>query len=255
MGLEAFRLDGRVSIVTGGSKGLGEAMAMALAKAGSRVVVVSRNLEGSQQVTQRIAEVTQQETLALRVDVTRKPDVDRMTEEITARFGRIDVLVNNAGVNIRKALLESEDRDWDTVMEVNLKGPMLCSRAVGRVMVGQKSGSIINMASMMSFVSIPGRASYSTSKAGLVGMTRALALEWAPYNVRVNALCPGPFVTPMNKALLENKETRNFFISRIPLGRFGNPPELDGAVVFLASDASSFVTGSALVIDGGWMAQ
>ena len=255
MGLEAFRLDGRVSIVTGGSKGLGEAMAMALAKAGSKVVVVSRNLEGSQQVTSRISDATQQETLALKVDVTRKADVDQMAKEIVARFGRIDVLVNNAGVNIRKPLLETEELDWETVIQVNLKGPMLCSRAVGQIMVGQRSGSIINMASMMSFVSIAGRASYSTSKSGLVGMTRALALEWAPYNVRVNALCPGPFVTPMNKALLENRETRDFFISRIPLGRFGNPQELDGAVVFLASDASSFVTGSTLVIDGGWTAQ
>ena len=255
MGLETFRLDGRVAIVTGGSKGLGEAMARALAEAGSRVVVVSRNLEECQQVAGRINEATQQETLALKVDVTRKVDVDRMAKETLARFGRVDILVNNAGINIRKPLLQVEDSDWEPVMEVNLRGPMLCSRAVGPIMVAQGSGSIINMASMMSFVSIPGRVSYSTSKAGLVGMTRALALEWAPYNVRVNALCPGPFVTPMNKALLENKETHDFFVSRIPLGRFGEPRELDGAVVFLASDASSFVTGSTLLIDGGWTAQ
>lgn len=255
MGLEAFRLDGRVAIVTGGSKGLGEAMATALAEAGSQVVIVSRNLAESQQVTSRIKATTQQETLALRVDVTRETDVEQMVSETMNRFGRIDVLVNNAGINIRRPLLEMEGREWESVIEVNLKGPMLCSRAVGKVMVRQRAGSIINLASMMSFVSIPGRSPYSTSKAGLVGMTRALALEWAQYNVRVNALCPGPFVTSMNKALLENKETQEFFISRIPLGRFGDPRELGGAVVFLASDASSFVTGSALLVDGGWTAQ
>ena len=255
MGLEVFRLDGRVSIVTGGSKGLGEAMAMALAGAGSRVVIVSRNLEESQQVADRITAATRQETLALKVDVTRKVEVEQMAQGTLARFGRIDVLVNNAGINIRKPLLEAEDQEWEAVFDVNLKGPMFCSRAVGKVMVEQRSGSIINMASMMSFVSIPGRASYSTSKAGLVGMTRALALEWAPYNVRVNALCPGPFATPMNKALLEDRGVREFFVSRIPLGRFAEPQELEGAVVFLASNASSFVTGSALLIDGGWTAQ
>jgi NAD(P)-dependent dehydrogenase (short-subunit alcohol dehydrogenase family) len=255
MGLETFRLDGRVAIVTGGSKGLGEAMATALAEAGSRVVIISRNLDESQQVASRITATTQQETLALRVDVTRDTDVEQMVSETMSRFGRIDVLVNNAGINIRKPMLEIEGREWESVIDVNLKGPMLCSRAVGNVMVRQRAGSVINLASMMSFVSISGRSAYSTSKAGLVGMTRALALEWAQYNVRVNALCPGPFVTSMNKALLENKETQDFFVSRIPLGRFGDPRELGGAVVFLAADASSFVTGSALLVDGGWTAQ
>ena len=255
MGLEVFRLDNRVAVVTGGSKRLGEAMATALAEAGASIVIASRNLEESGQAADRIHASSGRETLALRADVTRSEEVEVLAGETVRRFGRVDILVNNAGINVRKPLLEIEDWEWESVIDVNLNGPMLCSRVFGKRMVEKRSGSIINLASMMGFVSIPGRAAYSASKAGLIGMTRALALEWAPYNVRVNALCPGPFATPMNKGLLQNKETFDFFVSRIPMGRFGKPEELGGAAVFLASDASSFVTGATLLIDGGWTVQ
>jgi NAD(P)-dependent dehydrogenase (short-subunit alcohol dehydrogenase family) len=255
MGLDIFRLEGRVAIVTGGSKGLGEAMALALAEAGSNVVIVSRNLEESQKVADAIAVETGRKTLASRVDVTVGADVERMVGETLSSFGRIDILVNNAGINIRKPLLELGDEEWDTVLGINLTGPMLCSRTVGKVMVEKRSGSIINLSSILGYVGLPSRTAYSSSKAGLIGLTRTLALEWAPYNVRVNALCPGPFETPMNKALLQNQEAFQYFMSRIPLGRFPNPKELAGPIIFLASDASSFMTGTTLLIDGGWTAQ
>ena len=255
MGLDIFGLKDRVAIVTGASKGLGEAMSLALAQAGANVVMVSRNLEESRRVATEVASKTGCKTLGLCGDVTERADVENMTQEALSSFGRIDILVNNAGINIRKPLLELEDEDWERVLDTNLTGPMLCSRIIGKLMVEKRQGSIINLASILGFVGIPSRTAYSSSKAGLIGLTKTLALEWAPYNVRVNALCPGPFETPMNQSLLQVPETLQYFLSRIPLGRFGNPRELAGPVIFLASDASSFMTGTTLLIDGGWTAQ
>jgi NAD(P)-dependent dehydrogenase (short-subunit alcohol dehydrogenase family) len=252
---EMFRLDGRVGIITGGSKGLGEAMAFALARSGASVVIVSRNLEESQRVADAIATETGRQTQAMRVDVTVREDVERMVELTVSTFGRIDILVNNAGINIRKPLQELTDDEWGRILEINLTGPMLCSRAAGKVMIEQRSGSIINLSSILGYVSIPMRAAYSASKAGIIGLTRTLALEWAPYNVRVNALCPGPFETPMNQVIFQNEEIAQYFKSRIPLGRLAQTKELAGPIIFLASDASSFVTGTTLLVDGGWTAQ
>ncbi len=255
MGLEMFRLQDRVAVITGASKGLGEAMALALAEAGANVVVVSRNLEESEKVANDIVSKTSRRALALRGDVTVKADVERIAAESLSSFGRIDILVNNAGINIRKPLLELEDEEWEKVLNTNLTGPMLCSRILGKSMAERRSGSIINLSSILGYVGIPSRTAYSASKAGLIGFTRTAALELAPYNVRVNALCPGPFETPMNKQLFQVPETRQYFASRIPLGRFGDPRELAGPIIFLASDASSFMTGTTLLIDGGWTAQ
>jgi NAD(P)-dependent dehydrogenase (short-subunit alcohol dehydrogenase family) len=252
---DIFRLEDRVGIVTGGSKGLGEAMALALATAGANVVVVSRNLEESQNVADTIASQTGRKTLAMRVDVTVRADVDKMVEATVSTFGKIDVLVNNAGINIRKPLQELTDEEWGRILEINLTGPMLCSRAAGKVMIEQRSGSIINLSSILGYVSIPMRSAYSASKAGIIGLTKTLALEWASYNVRVNALCPGPFETPMNHVIFQNQEVAQYFKSRIPLGRFAETKELAGPIIFLASDASSFVTGTTLLVDGGWTAQ
>lgn len=252
---DIFRLDGKVSIVTGGSKGLGEAMGLALAASGANVTIVSRNLEESQKVADAIVAETGRRSQAMRVDVTVREDVERMVETTISTFGRLDILVNNAGINIRKPLQELTDEEWGKVLDINLTGPMLCSRAASKIMIEQRSGSIINLSSTLGYVSLPMRAAYSASKAGIIGLTRTLALEWAPYNVRVNALCPGPFETPMNQVIFQNEEIAQYFKSRIPLGRFAQTTEITGPVIFLASDASSFVTGTTLLVDGGWTAQ
>jgi len=169
-------------------------------------------------------------------------------------FGRIDILVNNAGINIRKPVEELDEASWDLVQHTNLKAPFLSSRAAARYMKEQRYGRIINISSMLGMVALPERSPYCASKGGLIQLTRVLALEWATHNITVNALCPGPLATELNIPVLSNPQANQFFLDHIPLGRWGRPEELGGAIVFLASDASSFMTGSALVIDGGWTA-
>jgi NAD(P)-dependent dehydrogenase (short-subunit alcohol dehydrogenase family) len=170
-------------------------------------------------------------------------------------LGPIDILVNNAGVNIRGATEELSESDWDVVLGTNLKAPFLCARAVGAGMCARGWGRVINLGSILSVVALSGRAPYASSKAGVLGLTRALALEWAKHGVTVNAICPGPFATDMNRQLLTDPVKYQAFVEKIPLGRWGELHEIAGAAVFLASDAASFVTGSALFVDGGWTAQ
>jgi NAD(P)-dependent dehydrogenase (short-subunit alcohol dehydrogenase family) len=178
-----------------------------------------------------------------------------MVQDVVKEFGRIDILVNNAGINMRKPIEEFDEASWDSVQDTNLKAPFLCARAVAPVMKAQRYGRVINLASMMGMVALPERGAYSSSKGGLIQLTKVLALEWASYNITVNALCPGPFATDLNTVVINNPQTNQFFIDRIALGRWGKPEELKGVIVFLASDASSFMTGASLVVDGGWTAQ
>ncbi len=254
MGLEIFSLSGKSAIVTGGSKGLGKAMAQALAEAGADVLITSRHQDEVEETAAAIHSATGQRIIGVQADVTKRDDVEAMVQRALTEFGKIDVLVNNAGINIRKPLLELSDDEWQQVMDINLTGPMLCARAVGRHMVERRSGKVINISSTLGVIGIPGRTPYASTKGGLIQFTRTLALEWAPYNVNVNAICPGPFVTPLNRVLLENPEVYQQFVSKIPLGRFADPKELSGAVIFLASEASSYVTGATLFVDGGWTA-
>jgi NAD(P)-dependent dehydrogenase (short-subunit alcohol dehydrogenase family) len=239
--LDMFRLDGKVALVTGGARGLGLTMARALAEAGATIALGARSLPGCEK--------------AFAGDVTIGEDVERLVSEVEAAFGPIDILVNNAGTNIRGPIEQLTEADWDTVLDTNLKGPFLCARAVGPRMVGRGWGRVINLASALGAIGLPGRAPYAASKAGLINLTRVLALEWAGTGVTANAICPGPFATEMNRQLLDDPVKYQEFVKLIPMGRWGELHELAGAVVFLASDASSFVTGSALFVDGGWTAR
>ncbi len=192
---------------------------------------------------------------AFTTDVTLDEQVQRLVGESEQSFGPIDILVNNAGTNIRGAAVELSEADWDSVIAVNLKAPFLCARAFAPGMCARGWGRVINMGSILSVIGIPGRAPYASSKGGLLNLTRVLALEWAAKGVTVNAICPGPFATDMNKPLLDDPVKYKAFIDKIPMGRWGELHEIAGAAVFLASNAASFVTGSALFVDGGWTAQ
>ncbi|MBL8027528.1 MAG: SDR family oxidoreductase, partial [Fibrobacteres bacterium] len=181
--------------------------------------------------------------------------VDELFNEVNSKLGIVDILHCSAGINIRKPFGELEISDWDSVLSINTRGAFLCARKVLPAMRERKWGRIVFYASMLSFVSIPGRAAYSSSKAALIGLTKTLALESAPDGVCVNAMCPGPFITPMNQTLNQDESVQREFLRKLPIGRWGNPDELRGLILYLSSPACSFMTGSSVVIDGGWTAQ
>jgi NAD(P)-dependent dehydrogenase (short-subunit alcohol dehydrogenase family) len=188
-------------------------------------------------------------------DVTAAGDIERLVTSVEEGLGPIDILVNNAGVNIRGTVDQLSEADWDTVIDTNLKGPFLVARTVGPRMVKRGWGRIVNLGSILGAVGLAGRGPYASSKAGVINLTRVMALEWAGTGVTVNAICPGPFATEMNLPLLNDPVKYQEFVKKIPMGRWGELDEITGAVVFLSSPSSSFVTGSALFVDGGWTAQ
>jgi NAD(P)-dependent dehydrogenase (short-subunit alcohol dehydrogenase family) len=253
--LDLFRLDGKVALVTGGARGLGLTMARALAEAGATIALAARTLPGCEQAAAGLTQSLGCRVKAFAGDVTIPDDVERLVSDVEASFGPVDILINNAGTNIRGPIDQLTEADWDTVLDTNLKGPFLCARAVGPRMVRRGWGRVINLASALGVIGLPGRAPYAASKAGVINLTRVLALEWAGTGVTANAICPGPFATEMNRQLLEDPAKYQEFVKMIPMGRWGELHELAGAVVYLASDASSFVTGSSLFVDGGWTAR
>ncbi len=253
--LDLFRLDGRRALVTGGAKGLGKVIARSLAEAGAEVAVASRTPAECETTAQEISRSTGRRAFAFATDVTQATAVEELAAAVEKDLGPIDILVNNAGINIRGAAEELSEGDWDAVIATNLKAPFLCSRTFGPGMCKRGWGRIINLGSILSVIGIPGRAPYASSKAGVLNLTRVLALEWAIKGVTVNAICPGPFATDMNKQLLSDPAKYQAFVDKIPMGRWGDLHEIAGAALFLASDASSYVTGAALFVDGGWTSQ
>lgn len=253
--LDRFRLDGRVALVTGGSKGLGEAMARGLSEAGAKVAITSRHMDECEDTARRVEEAAGGELLALQGDVTDKAQVEANVAAVLDRFGRLDILVNNAGTNVRLGTIELPLDEWQRVVDVNLTGPFICAQAVLPTMVKQGYGRIINLSSILGSVGLPARSPYTATKGGLLNMTRTWALEFAQDGITVNAICPGPFDTPMNRPLRDDPEAYQTFVSKIPMGRWGHLEELSSTAVFLASDAASYMTGSALYVDGGWTAQ
>ena len=247
-------LRGKTALITGASKGLGKAMALALSAEGARILLVSRDQPLLDKTAAEIRSAGG-EAAVFQADVTREDDVRRLESDIGSKYGKLQILINNAGVNIRKPITDFTLAEWNTVIGTNLNSVFLMCRSFVPLMTGQGYGRIINMTSTMSHVSLPHRAAYSSSKAGLLGFTRALALELAPEAITVVGVSPGPFGTEMNKPLMENPEINAQFIANIPVGRWGKLEEIGQLAVYLCSEAAGFITGSDILIDGGWCAR
>ena len=249
-------LTGKVAIITGARRGMGKSHALELAKAGTKVVVSDISEEDCQKVVKEIRKEGE-EAIAIKCDVSKKEEVSEMVKRIIEKFGKIDILVNNAGICQFKPFLELTEEEWDRTIDINLKGYFLVAQAVAQEMVKQKSGTIINIASVAMGqvgVGLTNIVHYCASKGGIVAMTEAMALELAPFNIRVNAISPGMIETPMINPVKGDSKMMEAMLTRVPMKRVGRPEEISKAVLFLASDGSSYMTGSTIVVDGGWLA-
>jgi NAD(P)-dependent dehydrogenase (short-subunit alcohol dehydrogenase family) len=254
-GIKQFDLTDRVALVVGGSKGLGEAMAEGLASAGAKLVIASRHGDEARAVAQRIAAEYGREAIGLQSDVTNPAQVDAMVEQAMQTFGKIDILINSAGINIRGPIDTLSYEQFQQVQRLNVDGTWLCCRAVTPHMKRAGKGRIINLASTLGLVAMANRTPYATSKGAIVQMTRTLGLELAPFGINVNAICPGPFLTAMNVPIADTEEVKRDILGALALQRWGRLEEIQGAAIFLASDAASYMVGSMLTVDAGWTAR
>lgn len=252
-----FELNGKVALVTGARRGMGKSHALALAKQGAKVVVTDISQEECETVVDEIKS-SGGEAVAFKLDVTNASDVNQVFDEVVSQFSRLDILVNNAGIYIPKPALEITEDDWDKMIDINLKGEFLCAQRAAREMAKNKWGRIINISSIDSGgvgVGLAGGAHYAASKGGVIGLTEVLATEFAPLGITVNAIGPGAIDTPMISSAQMTEEMMKQLMAGVPIGRVGKPEEVSAAVVFLASEEASYVTGATLFVDGGWLAQ
>jgi len=247
---QLFNIEGKAAIVTGASGGIGKAVALALAACGADVLLAGRNPEKTQEAVREVVAIGKRGVF-FPLEITSRSSAEHMAQAVIAEFGRVDILVNCAGMNIRKEVLQIGDDDWDAVMSVNLKGVLYCCQAVGRLMVEANRGKIINISSISSLLGHPARGTYAASKGGLVQLTRVMATEWAPHHVCVNAISPSAVDTPFIDGLKADRRRLDRELERIPMGRIAAPEDVAGAAAFLASPAADFITGQNLVIDGG----
>ncbi|MXZ89482.1 MAG: glucose 1-dehydrogenase [Dehalococcoidia bacterium] len=252
-GTQLFDLTGRVAIMTGAGRGLGRTMALALAAAGADLALASRTTSELDSLVGEV-EALGRRAIAVPTDVTSPEACEAMVATTIDQLGRLDVLVNNAGTNVRKSALEITPDEYDSVLQTNLKGYFNGARAAGRHLVDQGSGKVINVSSILGSVALPNQAAYASSKGAIDQLTKVLAIEWAAANVQVNGLAPTYFETDLTRPLYDDPERKAFIEDRTPMGRWGQPHELAGAVIFLASDASNFITGQTILVDGGWTA-
>jgi gluconate 5-dehydrogenase len=249
---DMFKLDGKIAIVTGGAGGIGEALAMGIGIQGANVVVSSRNQEAIEKVARQITEASGNPAVGIPCDVTDEASVQHLVDQVMAKYGRIDILVNAMGMNIKHDAFEYPMADWDKLFNVNVKGTMIACKIVGKVMKAQKAGAIVNLSSVRGIRGYTGgNAGYCATKGSVELITKALALEWAPHKIRVNALGPALVITPGTKHIAENPELAKKYAAAVPLGRIGMPEDMAGAVNFLVSEAASFVTGQTIYVDGG----